>query len=156
MYNSGLFKFRQIGSNKIDGFGTLTPIESGVDIPFDIKRIYYIYDVHDEIIRGKHSHKKLHQILICMNGSIDIRLENYFGEEKYTLNDPSLGLYVGPDNWREMYNFTDNGILLVLASEKYDENDYIRDYDDLVAYNEKKYGNAPKTKTLSLKRGDRK
>ena len=155
MYNSGLFKFRKIGSQSKDNFGFLTPIEGGVDLPFDIKRIYYIYDVNDDIIRGNHSHKKLHQMLICMNGSIDIRLENYFGEERYTLNDPSIGLYVGPDNWREMYNFTDNGILLVLASEKYDENDYIRDYDQFVQYNERKYGNVGKRLTYE-RRGDNK
>lgn len=152
MYNSGLFKFRQIGSKSNEGFGMLTPIEAGKDIPFDIKRIYYIYDVNDNIIRGKHSHKKLHQVLICMNGSIDIRLENYFGEESYTLNDPSIGLYVGPDNWREMSNFTDNGILLVLASDRYDENDYIRDYDEFIKYSDQKYGSA---KSLKLQRGDR-
>ncbi len=148
MFNSGLFKFRQIGSNQIEGFGTLTPIECNVDIPFEIKRIYYIYDVENDIIRGKHSHKKLHQMLICINGSIDIKLENYFGNETYTLNDPSVGLYVGPDNWREMYNFTDNGILLVLASERYDENDYIRDYDDFISYSNQKYGKAPKKYVL--------
>ena len=152
MYNCALLKFRQIGSKSNEGFGMLTPIEAGKDIPFDIKRIYYIYDVNDNIIRGKHSHKKLHQVLICMNGSIDIRLENYFGEESYTLNDPSIGLYVGPDNWREMSNFTDNGILLVFASDQYDETDYIRDYDEFIKYSDQKYGSA---KTLKLQRGDR-
>ena len=149
MYNSGLLKFRQISSKRNDIYGFLTPIEAGVDVPFDIKRIYYIYNVNDDVIRGNHSHKKLHQVLICVNGSIDVRLENYFGSEKYTLNDPSIGLYVGPDNWREMSNFTDNGILLVLASEKYDENDYIRDYDEFIKHNEQKYGSSQKTLTLS-------
>ena len=86
-----------------------------------------------------------------MNGSIDIRLQNYFGEEVYKLDNPSLGLYVGPDNWREMYNFTDNGILLVLASEKYDPDDYIRDYDEFVDYSNKKYGG--ESKVLSLRNG---
>ena len=152
MYNSGLFKFRQISSKHQEGFGFLTPIEIGVDIPFNVKRIYYIYDVNDDVIRGRHSHKKLHQMLICMNGSIDIRLENYFGEEKYTLNDPSVGLYVGPDNWREMSNFTNNGILLVLASELYDENDYIRDYDEFIKYSEHKFSD---TKTLKLQRNNK-
>ena len=145
MYNSGLLKFRQISSKRNDIYGFLTPIEAGVDVPFDIKRIYYIYNVNDDVIRGNHSHKKLHQVLICVNGSIDVRLENYFGSE----NDPSMGLYVGPDNWREMSNFTDNGILLVLASEKYDENDYIRDYDEFIKHNEQKYGSSQKTLTLS-------
>ena len=140
MYNSGLFKFRQISSKTNGGFGKLTPIEAGSDIPFDIKRVYYIYDVNDDIIRGKHSHKKLHQVLICLNGSVDIKIENHFGTQMYTLNDPSVGLYVGPDNWREMSNFSEGSVLLVLASEKYDENDYIRDYDAFVQHNQKKYG----------------
>ena len=140
MYNSGLFKFKKIGSPSNDKLGFLTPIEGMTDIPFGIKRLYYIYGADEDQIRGKHSHKKLHQILICMHGSVDIRLENFFGEEKYTLNDPSVGLYVGPDNWREMSNFTNDAVLLVLASEKYDEDDYIRDYDRFVAYNEKKFG----------------
>ena len=88
----------------------------------------------------KHSHKELHQVLLCLHGSVDVRLENFFGEEKYTLNDPSVGLYVGPDNWREMSNFSNDAVLLVLASEKYNENDYIRDYDTFIQHNQKKYG----------------
>lgn len=83
----------------------------------------------------------MHQVLICVHGSVDIRLENFFGEETYTLNDPSIGLYVGPDNWREMSNFTNDAVLLVLASEHYDEEDYIRDYDKFIDFSERKYGN---------------
>lgn len=140
MYNSGLFKFRKIGSQSNDDLGYLTPIEAHQEIPFEVKRLYYIYGVGEGETRGKHSHRKLHQVLICVNGSVDIRLENFFGEEKYTLNDPSVGLYVGPDNWREMSNFKDNAVLLVLASEGYDPNDYIRDYDEFIAHNQKRYG----------------
>ncbi len=140
MYNSGLFKFRKISSPTNPNLGNLTPIEIPGDIPFEVKRMYYIYGVGQSEVRGNHSHKKLHQVLICLNGSIDVRLENFFGEEKYTLNDPSVGLYVGPDNWREMSNFSDNSVLLVLASAPYDESDYIRDYDEFVSFNQKKYG----------------
>lgn len=140
MYNSGILKFRKITSPSKEEIGALTPIEGKVDIPFDIKRIYYIYDVDDNVIRGKHSHKKLHQVLICVHGSIDVRLENFYGEETYNLNDPSVGLYVGPDNWREMSNFSNDAVLLVLASEQYDESDYIRDYDEFVSFSQKKYG----------------
>lgn len=139
MYNSGFLKFRKIKSHSLSEFGTLTPIEAPGEIPFEVKRLYYIYDVQDNIVRGKHSHKKLHQVLICIHGSVDIRLENYYGEEKYTLNDPSIGLYVGPNIWREMSNFTNDAILLVLASDHYDENDYIRDYDQYLLENEKIY-----------------
>ena len=140
MSTSGLFKFRKISSPTNPNLGNLTPIEIPGDIPFEVKRMYYIYGVGQSEVRGNHSHKKLHQVLICLNGSIDVRLENFFGEEKYTLNDPSVGLYVGPDNWREMSNFSDNSVLLVLASAPYDENDYIRDYDEFVSFNQKKYG----------------
>ena len=139
MYNSGLLKFKKIGSPSNKEFGYLTPIEEMEEIPFTIKRIYTIYGVGQNITRGMHSHKHLHQVLICINGSVDIRVENYFGEKKYTLNDPSVGLYVGPDNWREMSNFSEGTVLMVLASEKYDSDDYIRDYDDFIDYSKKKY-----------------
>ncbi len=151
MFNCGIMKFRKIGSKSKENFGFLTPIEGNADIPFDIKRIYYIYDVNDDMIRGKHSHKKLHQVLICVNGSVEVRLENYFGEKTFKLDDPSIGLYVGPDNWREMSNFSEGSVLLVLASEKYDENDYIRDYDEFVKYNEAKFGGSKK---LTFERKD--
>ena len=81
-----------------------------------------------------------HQVLICVHGKVDVRLENFYGNETYTLNDPSVGLYVGPDNWREMSNFQNDAVLLVLASEKYDPNDYIRDYDEFIEHNQKRYG----------------
>lgn len=139
MYNSGLLKFKKIGSPSNKEFGYLTPVETMEEIPFAIKRIYYIYGVGEGITRGMHSHKHLHQVLICVKGSVDIRLDNYFGERKYTLNDPSVGLYIGPDNWREMSNFSEDAVLLVLASEKYDTEDYIRDYDDFIDYSKKKY-----------------
>ena len=141
MYNCGLLKFRQIGSKSNEEFGYLTPLEFEQEIPFDVKRLYYIYDVKDnEQVRGNHSHKKLHQVLICVHGSVDVTLKNFFGEQKYPLNDPSIGLYVGPDNWREMSNFSEDAVLFVLASEKYDENDYIRDWDSFIEHNQKKYG----------------
>ena len=140
MYNSGLFKFRKINSLSTKELGSLTPIECPSEIPFDIKRIYYLYGVSENVSRGNHSHKKLHQILLCLHGSVDVRLENFYGEEKYTLNDPTVGLYVGPDNWREMTNFKDDAVLLVLASSEYDEDDYIRDYDQFLDYSQKKYG----------------
>ena len=141
MYNCGLLKFRKISSKSNGSFGCLTPVEFEQEIPFVVKRMYYIYNVNDDQVRGKHSHKKLHQVLICVHGSVNVTLKNHFGEETYTLDDPSIGLYVGPDNWREMSNFSKDAVLFVLASEKYDEDDYIRDYDKFLAYNDKKYGN---------------
>lgn len=125
MYNTGLLKFKDI----IDKYGHLTPIEGNVDIPFEVKRVYYITRVQEGTTRGFHSHRKLHQVLICLNGSIKIRIKNPNGEEVVELNDPSIGLYIGPLIWREMFDFTEGSVLLVLASEYYDENDYIRNYD---------------------------
>lgn len=125
MYNCSLIKFKDIA----DKYGRLTPIESKTDIPFEIKRIYYITKVEAGITRGFHSHRKLHQVLICLNGSVKIKTNNPNEEEITELNDPSFGLYIGPYIWREMFDFTEGSVLLVLASEYYDEDDYIRNYD---------------------------
>ncbi|WP_171788819.1 WxcM-like domain-containing protein [Clostridium beijerinckii] len=125
MFNCTLFKFKNIK----DKYGYLTPIESKVDIPFEIKRIYYITKVEDGTARGFHSHRKLHQVLICINGSVKIKAKNPNEEEIIELNDHSVGLYIGPYVWREMFDFSEGSVLLVLASEYYDEDDYIRNYD---------------------------
>lgn len=125
LYNCSLIKFRDI----TDKYGHLTPIESKKDIPFEVKRIYYISQVEKGVIRGFHSHKKLHQILICLNGSVKIRIRNPNEEEVIELNNTSVGLYIGPLIWREMFDFSEGSVLLVLASEYYDEDDYIRNYD---------------------------
>jgi dTDP-4-dehydrorhamnose 3,5-epimerase-like enzyme len=110
-------------------YGDLTPIEELVDIPFDIKRIYYITKVPTDITRGFHAHRKLHQVLICVNGSVKIKVKNPKEEADYLLNNSSVGLYIGPYVWREMYDFTEGAVLLVLASDYYNENDYIRNID---------------------------
>ena len=125
MFNCSLIKFKSF----IDKYGSLTPIESKVDIPFEIKRVYYITGVNKDVTRGFHSHKKLHQILVCLNGSVKIKTINPNEEEVFELNNPSIGLYIGPYVWREMFDFTDESVLLVLASEYYDEDDYVRNYD---------------------------
>ncbi len=125
MINCGIMKFKDIAGS----YGHLTPIESKIDVPFDIKRIYYITRVGQDVTRGFHSHKKLHQVLICLNGSVKIRLKNPKEEEVIELNNPSVGLYIGPLIWREMFDFSEGSVLLVLASEYYDESDYIRNYD---------------------------
>ena len=125
MFNCSLIKFKDI----TDKYGHLTPIESKVDIPFEIKRIYYITRVEQGVTRGFHSHSKLHQVLICINGSVKIKVKNPNSEEIFELNDPSVGLYIGTYVWREMFDFTEGSVLLVLASEYYSEDDYIRNYD---------------------------
>lgn len=124
-----------------DKYGKLIPLESNDNIPFDIKRVYYIYDVEEKVRRGFHSHKNLHQVLICVHGTVKILVKTPKEEKIIVLDDPTKGLYIGPNICREMYDFEDGAVLLVLASEHYDESDYIRDYDDyLKYYNEQKVG----------------
>lgn len=125
MYNCSLFKFLNI----TDKYGNLTPVEELVDIPFNIKRVYYITKVAKDITRGFHAHRKLHQVLICLNGSVNIKVKTPREEAEFILDNPSVGLYIGPYIWREMYNFSEGAVLLVLASDYYHEDDYIRNFD---------------------------
>lgn len=125
MYNCSLIKFRNID----DKYGKLTPIESKFDVPFEIKRIYYISGVEEGCERGFHAHRKLHQVLICLNGSVKIRVKTPGKEEVFNLNKSYEGLYIGKLVWREMFDFSKDAVLLVLASEYYDESDYIRNFD---------------------------
>ena len=118
-----------------DERGQLVALEEFNDIPFRIKRVYYMYDTREGVIRGFHAHKSLEQILICIHGSCKIRLDNGMGEKKIIpLEKPYEGLYVSNDMWREMFDFSPDAVLMVLASELYDESDYIRDYDAFLAY----------------------
>lgn len=115
-----------------DDRGQLVALEEFKDIPFKIKRVYYMYDTAKGITRGYHAHKYLQQILICINGSCKIKLDN--GKEKkiVPLEKPYEGLYVSNNMWREMFDFSPDAVLMVLASELYDESDYIRNYDEFL------------------------
>lgn len=115
-----------------DDRGQLIAIEENKDLPFDIKRVYYIYDTLPGVRRGFHAHRNLQQILVCVNGSCKIHLDNGHDTAEVTLDKPYEGLYIANDMWREMYDFTPGTVLLVLASEYYDEADYIRNYDDFI------------------------
>lgn len=112
-----------------DKYGHLTPIEEGIDVGFNIKRVYYITRVEKDVRRGFHSHRDLEQVLLCLNGSVKILVKTPNEEKIVELNDPSQGLYIGPMIWREMYDFSEGAVLLVLASEHYTISDYIRDYE---------------------------
>lgn len=114
--------------------GQLVALEEFKDIPFRIKRVYYMYDTGKDVIRGGHAHKTLQQILVCIHGSCVIRLNNGKESKEIPLEKPYEGLYVSNAMWREMYNFSNDAVLLVLASELYEENDYIRDYDEFLDY----------------------
>ena len=115
-----------------DDRGQLIAIEEMQDIPFDVKRIYYIYDTLPGVRRGFHAHRNLQQILICVSGSCKIHLDTGFDTAEVLLDRPDRGLYISNDMWREMYDFSEGAVLLVLASQHYDEADYIRNYDAFI------------------------
>lgn len=120
--------------NRERPMGHLTPIEGLNDVPFEIKRIYYITRVPENTIRGFHAHKKLEQVLLCLNGTVKINVSDPFSKEIFILDNPARGLYIGAGLWREMYDFSSAAVLLVLASEVYTEEDYIRDYREYTEY----------------------
>lgn len=117
-----------------DPRGNLCFAESHVHVPFEIARVYYLYDVPSGSMRAGHAHKALHQLLIPVSGSFDARLSDGRREEVVTLNRPSRGLHIGPGTWRELENFASGSVCLVLASTPYDESDYIRDFREFQAY----------------------
>lgn len=110
--------------------GDITAINHNLDIPFDTKRVYYLYDVPNRADRGGHAHKALYQLIVAISGSFDIELFDGFDTIRYTLNQPDQGLLIVPGIWRNLNNFSGGGICLVLASMEYDENDYIRDIEE--------------------------
>ncbi len=122
-------------------FGNLSFLESNKDIPFDIKRIYYIYEVPLGTKRGMHAHKDLKQVLWCPYGEIDIVLDNGIEKKKYTLNEPNKLILVGSGVWRDMYWKKEGAVLCVAASDYYDESDYIRDYDEFIKLVKEGYWN---------------
>lgn len=111
-----------------DDRGSLIAIEQSQTIPFDIKRVYYIFGTQQNVARGFHAHKALSQLLVCVSGSCDVILDDGVKRESATLDRPDKGLLVESLIWREMHRFSDDCVLLVLASNHYSENDYIRDY----------------------------
>ena len=114
-----------------DPRGNLTFVEGGSHIPFDIARVYCLYDVPAGATRGGHAHRQLEQVIIAVSGSFDVVLDDGAGEERrYCLDRSDLGLYVPTMQWRELENFSSGSVLLALASMKYSEDDYYRDYDE--------------------------
>lgn len=111
-----------------DPRGNLTVVEAGDHVPFEIKRVYYLYDIPGGAERGGHAHKELQQLIIAMSGSFDIVLDDGYVQDRVHMNRSYYGLYVGNMVWREMDNFSSGSVCLVLASTHYDEADYYRDY----------------------------
>ncbi len=114
--------------NLSDKRGSLVSIDSSVGLPFDVKRIYYIFGTQKNVSRGHHAHKRLHQAALCISGSCEMTIDNGDSQEKILINSPYKAINLPPMLWHEMYNFSQDCILLVLASDFYNEDDYIRDY----------------------------
>lgn len=123
-----LIDFKIMGDER----GALIAIEENRNIPFSIKRVYYIFDTKEGVRRGFHAHKNLKQMAICLSGSCKFLLDNGNKKEHVFLNSSNQGLFIEGLIWREIYDFTPDCVLVVLASEYYDESDYIRNYDDFL------------------------
>ena len=116
-----------------DTRGYLSVVENGIDIPFDIKRIYYLYMV-PEVARGAHAHKELQQLLIATSGSVEVIMDDGDSKKSFMLDKPWKGLLIPSGLWRDLENFSGGAVLMCLASEGYDEKDYIRDYDEFLKF----------------------
>lgn len=112
--------------------GNLTVVEEFSEVPFLIKRTYFLYDVPSGAERGGHAHKKLRQLIIALSGSFDVILDDGHEVETFHLNRPNIGLLLGPMKWRVINNFSSGSVCAVMASDKYDEDDYIRSHDEFV------------------------
>ncbi|PSV46790.1 sugar 3,4-ketoisomerase [Photobacterium indicum] len=121
-----LIKLNPLGDDR----GSLISLEEGINIPFEIKRVYYIFDTKSGVSRGYHAHKNLEQVVVCVKGSCRFILDDGDSKEEVTLNRPDVGLYIDNMTWREMHEFSEDCVLVVLASNIYDESDYIRDYQE--------------------------
>jgi len=116
--------------------GNITIIEGETYIPFPVKRIYYLYDIPGGEARGGHAHKELFQLIVAASGSFDVLLDDGQNKKIVTLNRPDYGLMIVPGIWRELFEFSSGAICLVLASQKYDEGDYIREHEDFIKFKE--------------------
>lgn len=115
-----------------DDRGSLVALEANINIPFTIERVYYIFDTKQGVGRGFHAHKNLKQIAVCVNGKCRFVLDNGKEQQEVWLESPTKGLFIDDMVWHEMYDFSEDCVLLVLANEHYDEGDYIRDYDEFL------------------------
>ena len=133
--NNTVFDCSIIDVSKIHNeSGNITVVENGKNIPFDVKRIYYLYDVPGGEARGGHAHYELEQYIIAASGSFDVILDDGKNRKRVTLNRPNIALHIVPGLWRKLDNFSSGAISLVLASHEYDEKDYIRNYNEYTKY----------------------
>lgn len=134
VYDSNLIHLPKV----VNPAGNITAVNNNQEIPFSIKRVYYLYDIPGGEARGAHAHRELQQLIIAASGSFDIILDDGRIKRTIHLNRPNFGLYMPAGLWRELDNFSSGSICLVLASHPYDEKDYIRDYDSFLTYKEPK------------------
>jgi dTDP-4-dehydrorhamnose 3,5-epimerase-like enzyme len=125
--NFKLLDFHIFGDER----GSLISLESNKNIPFEIKRVYYIFDTKNDVARGKHAHKNLQQILVAVSGSCKVLVDNKKDKKTYELNNPSKGLLIENNVWREMFEFSSDCVLMVLASDYYNKDDYIFEYENI-------------------------
>jgi hypothetical protein len=123
--------------------GSITIIEGHKNVPFSINRIYYLYDIPSGENRGGHAHKELHQLIIAASGSFDVLLDDGINKRIVRLDRPNIGLLLVPGIWRELFEFSSGAVCLVLASNKYDTHDYIRDYDVFKSIKNSNYDSPP-------------
>jgi dTDP-4-dehydrorhamnose 3,5-epimerase-like enzyme len=130
IYNCGIVELNKIHNRS----GNITVIEGNIDIPFSVRRIYYLYDVPGGAERGGHAHKNLQQLVVAASGCFDVILDDGKNRKVIQLNRPYYGLHIIPGIWRGIINFSSGAICLVLASDKYDKDDYIREYNDFIKF----------------------
>lgn len=135
--NNTVFDCNIIDVSKVhNDAGNITVVENGNNIPFDVKRVYYLYDMPGGEARGGHAHYMLEQFVVAASGSFDVILDDGKNRKRVTLNRPNLALHVVPGLWRELDNFSSGSICMVLASHVFDEKDYLRDYKDFLKLQE--------------------
>lgn len=130
VFECNLLHLNQLG----DRNGHITAVNNDVDIPFSIKRIFYLYDIPGGESRGAHAHKECHQFLVATSGSFEVLLDDGLIKRQVLLNRPDLGLHIPPGIWASEINFSSGAICLVLASHEYDESDYLRDYEEYLNF----------------------
>lgn len=126
-------KLVQLDKHHSDRKGNLSVVEGGKDVPFEVKRVYYLYDVPGGESRGGHAHKALYQLIVAVSGSFSVTLDDGVDKRTFVLNRPYQGLLVVPGIWRTLDDFSSGAVCMVLASEKYDEMDYVREYEEFLS-----------------------
>lgn len=130
VFDCSIFELKKVKSRS----GNITIVENGIDVCFDIKRVFYLYDIPGGESRGAHAHKECHQFLVAASGSFEVELFDGKVKKSVLLNQPYKGLHIPPGIWASEFNFSSGAICLVLASHEYDEEDYIRDYASYLKY----------------------